>query len=403
MSTLTLQEKFAATEASMNKHLVERHEFVRVLLLALVGKLDVFALGPPGVAKTMAATKLRDHISDLPEDAYFWRLLTKFTAPAELFGPPDLAAMDENVWRHAVEGHTLIPAKISLLDECFKGSSAILNSLLTYLNENVFHNDVPIHVDRWFTIGLSNELPDGEELNALFDRLDLRVMVGCIQSSSAFVRMLKMANEPVEPTLTVADIVQAHAEVPQVQISDDVYGGLLELRRNLKDQDGIEPSDRRFARTLRAIKAATWLRGETVAQIEDMRDVRHMLWSTRDEIVPVASRVLKLASPLDAAAMELREGVDELSKEFDIIFADSDNITDRNKKAIALHVKVTRASDELGDLFDQLTPGRRSEIMDELLDRLTYMDDTIMDKVFNLSGKNKKRLADRRPQEDADE
>ncbi len=384
-----LQAKFAATEQSMNVRLVERTEFVRILNLAVIGKLNVFALGAPGVAKTAGVTLFRDHVSDFPTDGYFWRLLTAFSEPNELFGPPDIKAMDEGRWRHQTE-NTMVPALLVLLDEIFKANSAILNSLLTYLNEGVFHNDVPIEVPRWTVIGLSNETPKGAELNAMFDRLELRMIVKRISSSSGFVQMLKQQHAgPVVPTLTIADIHTAQAEVAKVDIPDEVFDAMLALRQDL-GRDGVEPTDRRFARSLQIIKAATWLRGGTFAEVSDMRDLRHSLWDTQDERGTVDSHVLQLASPLDAEAMKLRDNVDLLSEEYDLIFRDSDNKTQKNKRAIDLHVKLDRATDDLLSLQAQLTNGRRSEIMDELAQRLEFMNDTILREVFNLDPSAKK-------------
>lgn len=394
MSTSTtaaaLQSKFHATEDSMNARLVERGILNHVLLLALVGKLDVFALGEPGVAKTLSVTTLRDHIVDLSPSGYFWRLLTKFSTPPELFGPPDLEAMDKGVWRHQTDG-TLVDAKIALGDEFFNANSAILNALLTYLNEGVFHNDVPIYCDRWMFVGLSNSMPEGEELNALYDRLDLRVVVDRIQSSSGFVQMMKsQALGPIVPTITVEDIEQAQAQVQAVTIGDEIFDALLSLRNDLA-RAGVEPTDRRFARSLRVARASAWLRGSDVAEIDDLRDLRHSLWTTRDEKATVDTHVLQLASPLDAEAMKLRDQVDKLSEEFDLIFNDSDNKAQRNKKAIDLHTKLDRASDELVVLQGQLPKGRRSEIMDEIFRRLKTMNDTVLMEVFNLDPNAKRK------------
>lgn len=388
-----LQQLFADTEHSLNTRLVERAEFVRILTLGVIGKLNVFALGEPGVAKTAGVTMFRDHVADFPQDGYFWRLLTPFSEPNELFGPPDIEAMDRGIWRHQTE-NTMVPARLVLLDEIFKANSAILNSLLTYLNEGIFHNEVPIEVPKWSVIGLSNETPKGAELNAMYDRLELRMIVKRISSSSGFVQMLRQQHAgPITPTLTVAQIEQAQAEVEAVTIPDDVFDAMLTLRQNLSREAGVEPTDRRFAKSLQIIRAATWLRGGTVSEVDDMRDLRHSLWDTQDERGAVDSHVLQLASPLDAEAMKLRDEVDKLSEEYELIFRDSDNKTQKNKLAIDLHVKIDRATDDLLTLKGQLAEGRRSEIMDEMAHRLDYMNDTILEEVFNLDPNAKKQKA----------
>ena len=383
-----LQQAFRNTEDSLNDRVVERASFVNTLMLALVGKMDVFGLGEPGVAKTMTVTLLRDHIADLGPTGYFWRLLTKFSTPSELFGPPDLKAMDEGVWRFQTKG-TMVDANFIILDEIFKANSAILNTLLTFMNEGVFHNDVPIEVPKWVVFGLSNELPQGEELNALFDRLDLRVVIEKIQTSSGFIQMLKGSElGPVVPTLTVAQVTAAQDEVQKIEVTDDVRDALLLLRQELK-KAGVEPSDRRFARSQTIIKAAAWMRGSGFTEIEDMGGLADSLWSSLDERSTVTTQVLQLASPLDALALKLRDDIDKLSEEFDIIFRDSDNKSVRNKKAIELHTKLDRGVEDLEELQAQLTPGRRSNIMDEMERRLGAMTAQILRDVFNIDPESK--------------
>ena len=59
-------------------------------------------------------------------------------------------------------------AHFAFLDEIFKGNSAILNSLLTLINERLFYNgETPIKVPLMSIIGSSNEYPEeGEGLEA---------------------------------------------------------------------------------------------------------------------------------------------------------------------------------------------------------------------------------------------
>ena len=63
-------------------------------------------------------------------------------------------------------------ANLVFLDEIFKANSAILNSLLTLINERLFYNNgTPVQVPLMSVIGASNEYPEEEEgLEALFDR-----------------------------------------------------------------------------------------------------------------------------------------------------------------------------------------------------------------------------------------
>ncbi len=61
---------------------------------------------------------------------------------------------------------------------CTPRRSAILNTLLTVLNERLFDNgSVRVRVPLISLVGASNELPESEELDALYDRFLVRKQV----------------------------------------------------------------------------------------------------------------------------------------------------------------------------------------------------------------------------------
>lgn len=72
----------------------------------------------------------------------------------------------------------LVQAEVAFIDEVFKANSAILNTLLTILNERLFDNGrerVPVPLVTM--VAASNEMPESEELDALYDRFLLRCSV----------------------------------------------------------------------------------------------------------------------------------------------------------------------------------------------------------------------------------
>ena len=129
-------------------------------------------VGPPGTAKSRAGPHVRPAhrraLLRVPADALH---------RAERALRPGRHPRLPRGHLHA-QTETMLPeAEIVFLDEIFKSNSAILNSLLTILNERKFSNgskvmDVPL----LSMFGASNEVPNDDTLAAIFDRFLLRVV-----------------------------------------------------------------------------------------------------------------------------------------------------------------------------------------------------------------------------------
>ena len=131
---------------------------------------------------------------------YFQWLLTKFSTPEEIFGAVSLKGLEQDDYRR-VTTHKLPEAHIAFLDEIFKANSSILNALLTIINERLFHNGRErIAVPLITLFGASNELPDEEELTALYDRFMLRFMADYISEEFRFLKMLEATRPAVRTT-----------------------------------------------------------------------------------------------------------------------------------------------------------------------------------------------------------
>lgn len=146
----------------------------RLLVLAALSGEHALFLGPPGTAKSALGRRL----SMVVGGAFFERLLTRFSVPEELFGPLSLKALDQDEYRRQIEGY-LPTARVAFIDEIFKANSSILNALLTILNERAFDNGRErLHVPLACLVAASNELPEEDELDALYDRFLIRRAVG---------------------------------------------------------------------------------------------------------------------------------------------------------------------------------------------------------------------------------
>lgn len=101
----------------------------------------------------------------------------------ELFGPLSMRALEEDKYVRQTRGY-LPEANVAFVDEIFKANSAILNTLLTVLNERQFDNGTQrVKVPLVTLVGASNELPESEELDALYDRFLVRRRVSQVSAS----------------------------------------------------------------------------------------------------------------------------------------------------------------------------------------------------------------------------
>lgn len=166
-----LAAKVANVRKILNSLFYKFSDEVNGSLTAVLVRENFILVGPPGTAKTMLVAS----ISKLLKAKWFYRLLTKFTEIEEVIGPIDVVELLKgNVKR--IYANSIVEADFALLDEIFNASSAILNTMLTILNERVIYDGGSIiPVKTWTVFGATNRVPDEEELQALYDRFPLRV------------------------------------------------------------------------------------------------------------------------------------------------------------------------------------------------------------------------------------
>ena len=268
---------------SLATGLVERDVAVRLALLAALSGEHLLLIGPPGTAKSLVARRLHLAFTDA---TCFERLLTRFSVPEELFGPLSIKGLEEDRYERLTESY-LPAASIAFLDEIFKANSAILNALLTLLNEREFDNGARRErTPLMAVVGASNELPDGEELDALFDRFLLRLRVDPV-SKDGFPDLLNLRGEaapevPEALRLTKADLDRVRKAAGDVRVPEDVAALLCDLREWCAAEE-IPVSDRRWRKVVKLLQTSALTNGREAASIWDCWLLQHCLWSNAED------------------------------------------------------------------------------------------------------------------------
>ena len=283
ISLLSRKEKIASLINEMNKGLLERNEQVKLMLLAALAGEHVLLIGPPGTAKSELAKRLK---SVFVEASYFERLLTRFSVPEELFGPLSIKALEEDSYKRLTSGY-LPEASVAFIDEIFKANSAILNSLLTLLNEREFDNgNRRYKVPLISVVAASNELPEGEDLSALYDRFMLRSFVAPV-SDDSFHSLLMLSGSDFDPELEIRlrleDLIEVQKLSEKVLLTPSVIELCKSFREYLQRED-IYVSDRRWRKVIKLMKVSAFTAGMNEISNYDAWILPHCLWNKPEEL-----------------------------------------------------------------------------------------------------------------------
>ncbi len=274
----------------MSQGVYEKEHIIAMALLCAIAGENMFLLGPPGTAKSMVASRLKMVFKGGKSFDY---LMSRFSTPDEIFGPISISRLkNDDRYERLTTGY-LPEADVVFLDEIWKAGPSIQNTLLTVVNEHIFHNGGKImHTPMKVLIAASNELPAKDEgLEALWDRFLVRMVSNCIESDAAFFKMIASKGSELTglpESLYVTDNLYYHwqHESRTVGIHESVVNAIKALRQSLsrlEKEDGNQLryyiSDRRWRKAYRLMQTSAYLNGRLEINVSDYLLLIHSFWN----------------------------------------------------------------------------------------------------------------------------
>ena len=320
MKESNIRERMSKLLNKMREGIIDKDESTRLALLCAVAGENIFFMGPPGTAKSMISSRLHKIFKE--DTKYFEFLMSKYSAPEEIFGPIKLEGLDQGVYKRRTDGY-LPTAHIAFLDEIWKSGNGILNSLLTIINEKKFRNGpaeteeelsdeklgkygrVPLQI----CLAASNEFP-ASGLSALYDRFTVRTYVNPVKTNNDLFKLCMDSFDELDVSdvkdilLNVDEIKEWQNEIKKIglpqEIQEVIVGVRQEMNRLNEEQTNNSEkyyvSDRRWKKIVHLLQTSAYLCGRNDVDLMDCQLISYCIWDTArqfDEAKTIIEKIVR--------------------------------------------------------------------------------------------------------------
>ena len=340
-----MKERIQNLLAAINQGIYEKDTELSLALLAALAGESIILLGPPGVAKSMVARRLKLAFQNAHSFEY---LMSRFSTPDEIFGPVSISKLkDADKYERNIDGY-LPSADVVFLDEIWKAGPAIQNTLLTVINEKLFRNgDKEIRLPLKLLVAASNELPtQGEGLEALWDRFIIRLECGNIKTEQNFNAML--LDNTAEEDISIAEDIQISNQeylqwndnINSISVPECVLKCINVIRKSITsvtitqtdERHNVYVSDRRWKKIIRLLRTSAFIHDRNEVSLDDLLPLYNCLWQEPEEAEGIRAIVIRaLYQEYTLALASLKQNLEN-----DIRVSRQHRATDRARRNMQL-------------------------------------------------------------------
>ena len=295
-----LRRKINRFRTSLGRFFVQKQEIIDLMVVAAIAQEPLLLVGPPGTAKSDLVLKFKDALG---------RRATRTTSSTCSRGSPSrrrssapsTSASCATARTSAASRASCRPPGSPSSTRSSSRTRAILNILLTIINEKKFYQDgMPEPVPLRVLFAATNEIPEQGELAALKDRFVLKIMSRSV-SDEHFQELIdaglqgeayrNLNQKPwVEGHCTLDDLAEGQP-LPDATCSaasrataaarsrttaslffpDEVFREFQRLVKTLMREDRIFISDRKLVKLYKLFRVRAWLFSGGTVSLDDLR------------------------------------------------------------------------------------------------------------------------------------